>query len=114
VRGNSGCATVDVFSTCPPPTGAGGGEYVQRVIDVARWSEETDCRGILVYADNGLVDPFPDYYSEHHRSVVAGRRQPVYMHPYTVAKIIACLGQVYGRRIYLNMVQEVSRTIWTR
>jgi len=30
--------------------------------------------------------------------------QPVYMHPYTVAKMVASFGFLYGRRIYLNMV----------
>jgi alkanesulfonate monooxygenase len=80
---------------------------VQRVIDVARWSEETGCRGVLVYTDNGLVDPW--LVSQIIIQNTANlcplvAVQPVYMHPYTVAKIIACLGQFYGRRIYLNMV----------
>src|SRR5262249_36051940 len=30
--------------------------------------------------------------------------QPVYMHPYAVAKIIATLGHLYRRRVYLNMI----------
>ena len=30
--------------------------------------------------------------------------RPVYMHPYAVAKIVASIGHVYGRRVYLNMV----------
>ena len=30
--------------------------------------------------------------------------QPLYMHPYTVAKMVASLGHLYGRRIYLNML----------
>ena len=30
--------------------------------------------------------------------------QPIYMHPYTVAKMVTSLGYLYGRRIYLNMV----------
>ena len=30
--------------------------------------------------------------------------QPVYMHPYSVAKMVASVGHLYGRRIYLNMV----------
>jgi alkanesulfonate monooxygenase len=92
---------------CPPSTGAAGGEYAQRVIDVARWSEETGCRGILVYTDNGPVDPW--LVSQVIIQNTADlcplvAVQPVYMHLYTVTKIIACLGQFYGRRIYLNMV----------
>jgi alkanesulfonate monooxygenase len=30
--------------------------------------------------------------------------QPVYMHPYTVAKMVTSMASLYGRRIYLNMV----------
>src|SRR6266566_3812159 len=30
--------------------------------------------------------------------------QPVYMHPYSVAKMLASFGYLYRRRLYLNMV----------
>src|SRR5204862_6799594 len=30
--------------------------------------------------------------------------QPIYMHPYAVAKMVASLGHMHRRRIYLNMV----------
>src|SRR2546429_6744470 len=30
--------------------------------------------------------------------------QPIYIHPYAVAKLVASFGHMYGRRIYLNMV----------
>jgi alkanesulfonate monooxygenase len=30
--------------------------------------------------------------------------QPIYMHPYTVAKVITSFAFLYGRRLYLNMV----------
>src|SRR5204862_4460486 len=30
--------------------------------------------------------------------------QPIYMHPYAVAKMVASLGHLHRRRIYLNMV----------
>ena len=30
--------------------------------------------------------------------------QPVYMHPYSVAKLVATFGQLFGRQMYLNMV----------
>ena len=49
---------IEIFSTCPPSLGTAGAEYVRRVADVARWSEEAGCRGILVYSDNSLVDPW--------------------------------------------------------
>ena len=51
-------ASIEVFSTCPPSAAADRGRYLQHVIDVARWSEEAGCQGILVYSDNSLVDPW--------------------------------------------------------
>ena len=51
-------AGVCVFSTSPQSTALDRALYRQNVIDVARWSEEAGCRGILVYTDNSLVDPW--------------------------------------------------------
>jgi alkanesulfonate monooxygenase len=98
---------VEVFSTCPPSSLVSREAYVERVIDVARWSEQQGCRGILVYTDNSLVDPWPIAHLIIQNTkalcpLVAV--QPTYMHPYTVAKMVASLGYLYGRRLYLNMV----------
>ena len=49
---------IEVFSTCPVPGGAQRHTFLRNVIDVARWSEEAGCKGILVYADNSLIDPW--------------------------------------------------------
>jgi alkanesulfonate monooxygenase len=49
---------LEVFSTCPQSVEAEGAAYLQKVRDVARWSEQYGCKGILVYADNRLVDPW--------------------------------------------------------
>src|SRR5213592_1231454 len=100
-------AQIEVFSTCPMPDGAGGDAYAQHVAAVARWSEEAGCRGILVYSDNSSLDPWLLSHIIIQRTktlcpLVA--IQPVYMHPYWVAKQIASLGYVHGRRLYLNMV----------
>ena len=99
--------TVDVFSTCPPSTGLDQDVYLSRVADIARWSEECGCRGILVYSDNSLVDPWLLSHVIIRNTTALCPLvavQPVYMHPYWVAKQIASFGYLYGRRIYLNMV----------
>jgi alkanesulfonate monooxygenase len=62
---------------------------------------------MLIYTDNGLVDPWVVAQlairaTERLCPLVAV--QPVYMHPYAVAKIVASIGHVYHRRVYLNMV----------
>jgi alkanesulfonate monooxygenase len=96
-----------LFSTCPPSSDYEQSEYRQRVIDVARWSEQCGCAGILVYSDNRLLDPWMvSQIIIQNTSALSPlvAIQPVYMHPYTVAKMVASLGHLYRRRIYLNMV----------
>jgi alkanesulfonate monooxygenase len=62
---------------------------------------------VLVYTDNGLVDPWLVaqliLQSTSTLSPLVAV-QPVYMHPFTAAKMVASLGLLHGRRIYLNMV----------
>jgi alkanesulfonate monooxygenase len=99
--------SVVLYSTCPPCRGGAGDAYLRQVSEVARWSEEGGCQGILVYTDNGLLDPWlvAQLIIESTRSLsplVA--IQPVYMHPYTVAKMITTLSLLHGRRIDLNIV----------
>jgi alkanesulfonate monooxygenase len=82
-------------------------QYLQRVVDVARWSEEAGCDGILIYTDNSLVDPWLLAQvilqnTERLHPLVAV--QPVYMHPYTIAKMVTTFASLYRRRIFLNMV----------
>ena len=77
------------------------------MIDVARWSEEAGCEGILVYTDNSLVDPWlvSQIIIQHTtRLCPLIAIQPVFMHPYSVAKMVSSLGHFYRRRTYLNMV----------
>jgi len=104
---------IELFSTCPASAdlmqaGSGPGPFYRtKVQEVARWSEAAGCRGILVYADNRLVDPWlvSQLIVEETESLsplVAV--QPIYMHPYTVANMVATFGQLYGRKIYLNMI----------
>jgi alkanesulfonate monooxygenase len=115
--------SVQVFTTCPPSVAAGastaadsGASYRDRVVEVARWSEAAGCEGILVYTDNRLVDPWLTAQliieaTERLCPLVAV--QPVYMHPYTVAKMVGTFGYFYNRKIYLNMVAGgFKRDLW--
>lgn len=97
---------IELFSTCPPLNGAGG-DYRRQIVRIAQWSERAGCKGSLVYSDNGQVDPWAVA-----QLIILNTRalcplvavQPLYMHPYTVAKAVASIAHLYGRRIYLNMV----------
>ncbi len=98
---------LQVFATCPPSYTAAPEHYLRDVVTVARWSDAAQCEGMLIYTDNGLVDPWSVAqavitHTEHLAPLVAV--QPIYMHPYAVAKLVATLGFLYGRRVYLNMV----------
>lgn len=98
---------IEIFSTCPPSGAEDPARYLRRVVDVARWSDELGYRGILVYTDNGLLDPWPlaQVILENTRELCPlVAVQPVYMHPYAVAKVVTSLAHLYGRRVFLNMV----------
>ncbi|GKQ50327.1 LLM class flavin-dependent oxidoreductase [Bradyrhizobium sp. Ce-3] len=97
----------EVFSTCPQSSAVPAADYVERVQAVARWSEEAGCKGILVYTENSLVDPWlvSQVILQSTRELCPlVAVQPVYMHPYSVAKMVSSLAHMYGRRLYLNMV----------
>ena len=51
-------ASIEVFSTCPYSSAVERERFLPYVVDVARWSEQAGCRGILVYTDNSTVDPW--------------------------------------------------------
>jgi alkanesulfonate monooxygenase len=98
---------LEVFSTCPPSSSAHLPSYERHVIDVARWSDASGCTGILVYSDNSQLDPWivSDVIVRNTETLCPlVAVQPIYMHPYTVAKMLATVGALSGRRMYLNMV----------
>jgi alkanesulfonate monooxygenase len=106
-RFDPAASDVRIFSTCPQSKEVPRDRYLEEVADVARWSEEAGCAGILVYTDNSLVDPWlvsQVILESTARLSPLVAVQPVYMHPYAVAKMVASLGYLYRRRIWLNMV----------
>jgi alkanesulfonate monooxygenase len=106
-KGRENEIAVEVFATAPQSKDWDKGEYLRQVANVARWSEEAGCAGILVYTDNSIVDPWLVgqiiiQSTERLSPLIA--IQPVYMHPYSVAKMISTYGFLHNRRICLNMV----------
>ena len=98
---------VEIFATSPQSLGADSRTYLNEVSAVARWSEEAGCTGILVYTDNGIVDPWlvAQVIIESTTSICPlVAVQPIYMHPYSVAKMVTSLAFLHRRRVYLNMV----------
>ncbi len=100
-------SAVQIFSTCPQSKDVPRGRYLEEVAQVARWSEEAGCAGILVYTDNSIADPWlvsQVILQSTARLAPLVATQPVYLHPYAVAKMVATFGFLYGRRLWLNMV----------
>lgn len=100
-------AAIEIISTCPPSSDAGGDDHRRRVAEVARWSERQGCTGTLIYADNRLVDPWlvaqiVVQSTERLRPLVAV--MPICMHPYSVAKMVTSIGHLHGRRVDLDLV----------
>jgi alkanesulfonate monooxygenase len=98
---------VHLFTTCPQSKDLDRRDYARRVIEISQWSEEFDCRGMLIYADNGLVDPWlvaQIVVQNTQRISPLVAVQPIYMHPYSVAKLVASIAHLHDRQIALNMV----------
>ena len=100
-------SSIEIFSTCPQSSQVDKAAYLKNVIDVARWSEKYGCKGILVYTDNSLVDPWLVSQAIIENTETLGPLvavQPIYMHPYTAARMVTTYGYLHNRRIYLNML----------
>lgn len=98
---------IKLFSTAPQSAEYEAATYYARLLEIASWSEQAGCTGILIYSDNSLIDPWLAAQVVVRNTAQLSPLvavQPVYMHPYAAAKMVASLGFLYGRRIYLNMI----------
>lgn len=96
-----------IYTTCPQSKDVEQRDYVRRVVEISRWSEEFGCVGMLVYTDNGLVDPWMVaqlVVENTSRLMPLVAVQPIYMHPYSAAKMVASIAHLHGRRLALNML----------
>ena len=98
---------LEIFSTCPPLDAAQPGAWTARLREFARLSEDAGCTGALVVTDNAQLDPWlvaQVLIEASARLAPLVAVQPVYLHPYSVAKMVASLAFLHGRRVHLNMV----------
>jgi len=99
--------SLEIYSTCPQSKDVPRDQYLTRVLETARWSEEIGCTGILIYTDNSILDPWlvaQEILKNTERLAPLVAVQPIYMHPYAVAKIVTSFAHLYGRRVALNML----------
>jgi alkanesulfonate monooxygenase len=98
---------VDVYSTCPPGYGPNAAEFGRGLALAARWTEAAGLRGLLIFTDNDSMDPWAaaQFIMERTARIVPlVAAQPMYMHPFTVARMICSLACLYGRPVDLNLV----------
>jgi alkanesulfonate monooxygenase len=96
-----------IFSSCPVSSQSQPERCVRELQEFARASEGAGHEGALVFTDNSQLDPWLVSQiivecTERLCPLVA--IQPAYLHPYSVAKMIASFAHLYRRRLYLNMV----------
>jgi alkanesulfonate monooxygenase len=96
-----------IFSSCPVAAQLPPQACVRELQEFARSSEAAGHEGTLVFTDNSQLDPWlvsQVIVEATERLCPLVAIQPAYMHPYSVAKMIASFAHLYGRRLWLNMV----------
>ncbi len=98
---------LSIYATSPPSVDFTPDAYLDTVTQIGRWSEKARCEGTLVYSDHRLADPWA--VAQHILATTESlvplvALQPAYMHPFTVAKMIATLSLWYRRRVDLNLL----------
>ena len=102
-----GLVALKIYSTCPQSKDVSPEDYLEAVRMTARWSEQAGCTGMLVYTDNGIVDPWlvaQVVLEATERLAPLVAVQPIYLHPYSVAKMVTSLAYLHGRAVHLNML----------
>ncbi|MCH8556255.1 MAG: LLM class flavin-dependent oxidoreductase [Balneolia bacterium] len=98
---------IKLFTTTPQSVDFEGPEFLNELKNIARLSEKHGFRGTLIYSDNRLADPWMLaglIMSETRNLIPMVALQPVYMHPYTVAKKISTLALLYNRPVAMNLI----------
>ena len=83
-------------------------KYVEELMRIAHFSDRNGFSGILLFAGN---DVFVEPWSMAQHILAHTRRSspliavnPIYMHPFTAAKLVSSFALLYGRKVYLNMI----------
>lgn len=97
----------ELFTTMPESIKSDRVQFLRELKRIAVQSEKYGYKGTLVYSDNRLADPWVVagmILDETTKLIPMIALQPVYMHPYTVAKKISSIAFLHNRKIALNLV----------
>jgi alkanesulfonate monooxygenase len=82
--------------------------YVGEMMRVAGFADRNGFEGILLFEGNDVfVEPWTmaqHIMAETTRSSPLIAVNPLHMHPFTAAKFASSFAQLYGRKVYLNMI----------
>ena len=98
---------IAVFSTCPQSREGLGPGTCSASSTWRAGARRPAARACSIYTDNGIVDPWlvaQMVIQSTERLAPLVAVQAAYMHPFTAANMVATLGHLYGRRLYLNLV----------
>jgi alkanesulfonate monooxygenase len=90
------------------PRNPDSAQYIDELMRVARFSDRNGFAGVLLFAGNDtLVEPWS--MAQHILAHTAESSpliavNPIYMHPFTVAKFVSSFALLYRRKVYLNMI----------
>ena len=97
---------IRIFAISPRTRDVNG--YWTDICKVAELSEKYGLTGVLLFTGNDTyLEPWLVTQELLRRTASISPLvavNPMYMHPFTVAKMVASLVRLYGRKIYLNMV----------
>jgi alkanesulfonate monooxygenase len=101
-----------VFPTIPRTPKAA--KYIEELMRVAHFCECNGLEGPLLFAGNDtLVEPWS--MAQHilaHTAKISPliAVNPVYTHPFTVAKFVSSFALLYRRKVYLNMITGTAKS----
>jgi len=90
------------------PRNPNAARHIDDLMRVARFAEAKGLNGPLLFAGNDTpVEPWA--MAQHilaHTKTISPliAVNPLYMHPFTVAKFVSSFAQLYRRKVYLNMI----------
>lgn len=101
-------STLTIIGTCPMfQANQSAGEYLQAVKTTVLRAEEQGWSSMLIYSDHAQVDPWlvANILLGHTKRLTPlVALQPLYMHPFTAAKLIASLSLLYDRPVNINFI----------
>src|SRR4051812_39565964 len=99
-----------VFTTCPRSRDFHA--FCERARQTFALTQQAAFTGTLIYTGNDIpIEPWflaHEMIRDHPRLSPLVAVNPVYMHPFTVARHISAMAWMYARRCHLNLVAGTS------